>query len=76
MNVRQNHQLGHKSFGHWIASASAAVAIMTIIWLALFSGLMRWQPSLRIAHGPSIAAERATNGVERSALGPVEKLPR
>ena len=61
---------------HWLASASAAVAIMMIIWLALFSGLMRWQPGLRIAQGPSIAAERAFDAGEGAATKRIEKLSR
>ena len=55
-------------FRLYLASASAAVAIMAILWLALFSALTHWRPGVRMAQGPFLTTERATIGDESSAV--------
>lgn len=71
---RQHKNLRTDPLRLWLASASAAVAIMAILWLAMFSALTHWRPGLRIAQAPSLTAERAIGGGETS--GPNEKLVR
>jgi hypothetical protein len=69
-NLRSN------AYARWLASASAAVAIMAILWLALFSALTHRRAGMRIAQAPSLMAERATDGDRDHTSGVFKKLVR
>ncbi len=57
----QPKNLRSSPYANWLASASAAVAIMAILWLSLFSALTQWRAGVRIAQAPSLTAERASD---------------
>ncbi len=69
-NLRSN------AYARWLASASAAVVIMAILWLTLFSALTHWRTGLRIAQAPSLTAERATDAGLDHTSGVFKKLVR